>query len=216
MRQMQFVRRCAAVVVVTTAGVAIGPDAQARDFFSSFFGGLMEAPQRASSPPPFVNELFGGQQPQQQQPRVARGGGTAYCVRTCDGRYFPLSASGGQSRAESCKSLCPASETKVVYGSTIDHAATDSGKPYSDLPSAFKYRTELVAGCTCNGKDPGGLAKINVENDPTLRKGDIVAGADGLVIANRGADRRGAAVNFSPVSRSARAQFSKLPVVAAQ
>ena len=217
MRQIQFIRRAAAAAVIVGAGVvAIAPHAEARDFFSSFFGGLMGAPQRAPSPPPFVNELFGGQQPEQSQPRIARGGGTAYCVRTCDGRYFPLSASGGQSRAESCNSLCPASETKVVYGSTIDNAATDSGKPYSDLPNAFKYRTELVAGCTCNGKDAGGLAKIDVEKDPTLRKGDIVASADGLVVATRGAEHRGAAVNFSPVSRSARAQFSKLPVVAAQ
>jgi hypothetical protein len=87
---------------------------------------------------------------------------------------------------------------------------------YSDLPNAFKYRTELVAGCTCNGKDPGGLAKVNVENDPTLRKGDLVAGANGLVVANKTAERRGASVNFSPMSRSARAQFDKLPVVAAQ
>lgn len=217
MRQMQFIRRAAVAAVIVGAGVvASAPDAQARDFFLSFFGGLMGAPQRAPSPPAFVNEFFGGPQPEQQQPRVARGGGTAYCVRTCDGRYFPMSGSGGQSRAESCSSLCPASETKVVYGSSIDNAATDKGKPYSELPNAFKYRTELVAGCTCNGKDPGGLAKIDVENDPTLRKGDIVASADGLVVANRTAERHGAAVNFSPVSRSARAQFSKLPVVAAQ
>ncbi len=137
-------------------------------------------------------------------------------MRTCDGRYFPLTATGDQTRAEACKSFCPASETKVVYGGSIDYATTETGKPYSELPNAFKYRTELVAGCTCNGKDSGGLARVNVENDPTLRKGDLVAGANGLVVANKSAERRGASVNFTPVSGTARAQFDRIPVVAAQ
>ena len=88
----------------------------------------------------------------------------------------------------------------MVYGSNIDNAATESGKPYSELPNAFRYRNELVAGCTCNGKDQIGLAPVKIENDPTLRKGDIVAGADGLMVAGRGADRRGASLNFSPAS----------------
>ena len=104
--------------------------------------------------------------------------------------------------------FCPASDTKVVYGSSIDHAATESGKPYSELPNAFRYRTELVAGCTCNGKDQIGLAPVKIENDPTLRKGDIVAGESGLVVANRGADKRGASLNFSPASDRVRRAIS--------
>ena len=121
-------------------------------------------------------------------------------MRTCDGRYFPITAADSQSRAASCNSFCPASETKVVYGSSIDSAATENGKPYSELPNAFRYRNELVAGCTCNGKDQIGLAPVKIEDDPTLRKGDIVAGADGLMVAGRSADRRGASLNFSPAS----------------
>ena len=57
-----------------------------------------------------------------------------------------------------CNNFCPASETKVVYGSNIDDAVTDNGKPYSELPNAFRYRTEMVDGCTCNGRDQFGLA----------------------------------------------------------
>ena len=91
-----------------------------------------------------------------------------------------------------CKSFCPASETKVVYGGNIDNAATEDGKSYSALPNAFRYRNEIVAGCTCNGKDPIGLAQVSIDKDPTLRKGDIVAGENGLVVAGRSADRRGA------------------------
>jgi hypothetical protein len=161
---------------------------------------------------PFVGEGTAQGVPSEARPRST---GQAYCVRTCDGRYFPISASDGQSRAASCNSFCPASETQVVYGNSIDSSVTAAGKPYSELPNAFRYRNELVAGCTCNGRDPVGLAPIRVENDPTLRKGDIVAGPDGLMIAGRGADRRGASLNMSPASPAVRARYERVPVVAA-
>ena len=103
-----------------------------------------------------------------------------------------------------------------VYGSNIDSAATDNGKPYSELPNAFRYRTEIVAGCTCNGKDQIGLAPVKIEDDPTLRKGDIVAGENGLVVAGRSADKRGAALNFSPASERVRAKYERAPVVASE
>ena len=51
----------------------------------------------------------------------------------------------------------------------------------------FAIATTLVAGCTCNGKDQIGLAPVKIEDDPTLRKGDIVAGEDGLMVAGRSA-----------------------------
>src|SRR5438034_873351 len=69
-------------------------------------------------------------------------------------------------------------------------------------------------GGTCNGKDQIGLAPIRIENDPTLRKGDIVAGADGLMVAGRGADKRGASLNFSPASHQIRSRYQRVPVVA--
>ena len=62
-------------------------------------------------------------------------------------------------------------ETRLVYGSNIDSAATETGKPYSELPNAFRYRNEIVAGCTCNGKDQFGLAPIKIDNDPDLAQG---------------------------------------------
>ncbi len=149
------------------------------------------------------------------EPRPRRAASSqAYCVRTCDGRYFPISASDNQSRAASCNNFCPASDTKVVYGGDIDSAVTESGKPYSELPNAYRYRNEIVAGCTCDGKDQVGLAPVKIEDDPTLRKGDIVAGADGLMVARRGADKRGASLNFSPAPRQLTARYQRIPVVA--
>ena len=202
----------AAVFAVASFGLTLAPPAHAEDFFSALFGGL------GRRPPPQIQMPFASEDvPRYDQPRqrASYGGGTAYCVRGCDGRYFPAQGNDAESKAQSCKSFCPTSETSLVYGSSIDGATTDNGKSYSDLPNAFRYRNEIVAGCTCNGKDPVGLAQIKAEADPTLRKGDIVAGAEGLVVASRNAnDRRGIAMNFSPLPDSVRARFRQVPVVA--
>ncbi|MCG6205061.1 DUF2865 domain-containing protein [Rhodopseudomonas sp. HC1] len=206
-----------AAAVTLVAALGISSAASAQDFFSALFHGYQPqarayAPERAF---PFASE--GDYAPRRARPiqrSYASGGGQAFCVRTCDGRYFPISATGDATKEVTCNSFCPASETKVVYGSTIDAARTSGGKPYSELPNAFKFRAEIVDGCTCNGKDHFGLAKIKLEDDPTLRRGDIVANEDGLKVASR-IDRRDGAVNYSPVSAaSMRAAFGKVPVVA--
>ncbi len=210
-------RITALLVAATVSAVAIGtaPQAQAFDFFSAFFGG-------DSSPPPSQRPLgYGSDDGLQFPPKSsgavrARGVSTAYCVRTCDGRYFPVNQNGDQSRAETCSSLCPASETKVYYGSSIDSATTDGGKAYPSLANAFKYREQLVAACTCNGKDSVGLASIAIAEDKTLRKGDIVAGEGGLVVANQTASRHRATANFSPVPERIRAKYARMPVATVQ
>lgn len=202
----------AAVFAVASLGLALAPSAHAEDFFSALFGGF-----RARQAPEIRMPFPGDDAPRYDPPRqrASYGGGTAYCVRGCDGRYFPAQGNDAESKAQSCKSFCPTSETSLVYGGNIDDATTESGKSYSELPNAFRYRNEIVAGCTCNGKDPVGLAQVKAEDDPTLRKGDIVAGASGLVVANRNAnDRRGVAMNFSPLPESVRARFRQVPVVA--
>jgi hypothetical protein len=201
-----------AVIAAALCALAAAPAAQAEDFLSALFGALGGGRAPAIRLP-FASE---GNPGMPGEARRYSGGGQAYCVRTCDGRYFPISAPDNQSRAASCNSFCPASETKVVYGGNIDNAATETGKPYSELPNAFRYRNEIVAGCTCNGKDQIGLAPVKIENDPTLRKGDIVAGSDGLVVAGRGADKRGASLNFSPASEQLRARYQRTPVVASE
>ena len=198
----------AAVLFAASLSVALVSSAHAEDFFSALFGTF------GRRPPPQIRVPFpDDDMPRSEAPRVRYGGGQAYCVRGCDGRYFPAQGADSESKAQSCKSFCPSSETSLVYGSNIEDATTETGKSYSGLPNAFRYRNEIVAGCTCNGKDPVGLAQVKVETDPTLRKGDIVASADGLVIANR-SDKRGAALNFSPLPESVKARFRQVPVVA--
>ena len=56
-----------------------------------------------------------------------------------------------------------------------------------------------------------GLAKVDIRDDPTLRKGDLVAGADGLLVAGKGRDKRGASLKLSPVPAS---DSNPSPVVA--
>jgi hypothetical protein len=200
-------------------GVAIAPAAQAEDFLSALFGAFgVHRAQPSMTPTPYTSEegtTFPPENPALRT-RTYGGGAQAYCVRTCDGRYFPISNSSNQSRAASCNSFCPASETKVVYGGNIENAVTEAGKPYSELPNAFRYRDALVAGCTCNGKDSTGLAAVKIEDDPTLRKGDIVAGDNGMMVAGRGADRRGVALDLSPAPDSVRSHYRRVPVVASQ
>jgi hypothetical protein len=196
-----------AAVLLLSFG-ALAPAAQAQDFFSSLFGGFGRRAPPARMPFAGEGENFG-----QAQSRQRFGGGQAYCVRSCDGRYFPVAGADKESRAAACSSLCPKADTELVYGSPIDTAATESGKPYSKLQNAFRYRNELVADCSCNGEDSVGLARVDVEKDPTLRSGDIVAGANGLVVANK-SERRGASLEFSPASERIKQRFRHPPVVA--
>ena len=192
-----------AVIALTLAVAmpAVTP-AYAQDFFSTLFGGFVD--DSAPSRPSGGEGGFG----ERRESRGSSGGRQAFCVRSCDGRYFPISATDSASRAATCTNFCPASETTIVYGSAIDQAVSETGRSYSAMPNAFKYRTELVTGCTCNGKDQLGLAPVKVEDDPTLRKGDIVAGAEGLMITTR-SDRRGAALGLSPASDAIRAKFER-------
>jgi hypothetical protein len=156
--------------------------ASAEGLFDFFFGG---AKQQRQAPPPQANFYADpASAPQQQAPlpprSVAGGSGPAFCVRSCDGRYFPLMRSGA-SPAQMCQAFCPASPTRVFFGSSIDSAYSQSGERYADSENAFAYRKELRANCTCNGRDPAGLAPIDLSLDPSLRPGDVIATTDGLV-----------------------------------
>jgi hypothetical protein len=156
--------------------------ASAQGIFERIFGGILHAaparqlPSSASSfADPFATMR------ENSAPRAASGPASAYCVRTSDGFYFPVQAHAGVSAAEACHAVCPASQTRLYSGSGIDHAVASDGGRYTDLDTAFLYRKELVAGSTCNGRGPFGLARVDVATDPTLRPGDIVATRTGLV-----------------------------------
>ena len=94
--------RMAILGAMALAGAsALAPAAQAQDFFSALFGGMGRA-QGAYVPLPFANG-DGSVPVQRGEARRYSGGGQAFCVRTCDGRYFPVTASDNASKAASCE-----------------------------------------------------------------------------------------------------------------
>lgn len=200
-------------LLVASSNLLPATPAHGQGFFPFFFGGSFRPPP---APPAYQMPFDERPRPEREAPRRRAGYGDAkaWCVRGCDGRYFPVSGADRESRAKTCNSLCPASDTRLVYGSDIEAARTEIGEPYSELPNAFRYRKELVAGCTCNGKDQIGLARVNIEDDPTLHSGDIVADRSGLVVANRSSGRHGATLNFTPIPEKLRSRFRHVPVVA--
>jgi hypothetical protein len=172
--------------------------AAAQNLFEALFGGGF---RRHAPPPPQAHSyadplgMFGGEA---RRPSGEFGYGTVYCVRTCDGRYFPLQRHSGSTPAELCRSFCPAAKTMVFSGSKIDTATAQNGTRYADLDNAFAYRDKVSDNCSCNGKDGLGLARVQPLGDPTLRPGDIVATDDGLA-TYKGNNKT---AEFTPISTS--------------
>jgi hypothetical protein len=198
------VRRHAALVaaIAIASPIAFAPHPVfAEGLFDFFFGGAQKQQHQAAPPQAsFFADPFNNNPAPAPQPRAAvANSGPSFCVRTCDGRYFPLMRAAA-SPVQMCLSFCPASATKVYFGSNIDGATTVSGERYADSENAYAYRKALRADCTCNGRDPAGLAPVDLTMDSSLRPGDVIATTDGLVAYSGvrvGNDQTAA---FTPVS----------------
>jgi len=142
----------------------------------------------STGPRNFFEQLFGGPGSivaPERDPSADVGGGAyrTVCVRTCDGFFFPISFSTSPERFHddeaTCQRMCPASEA-VLYshrnpGEDMRQAVSIGGRPYTELPNAFKYRTEFNAACAC--KQAGESWADAVKDDPlsqTGYRGDIV------------------------------------------
>jgi hypothetical protein len=172
--------------------------ASAEGLFDFLFGGLQKQQQRQA--PPQASFFADPSQQAAPTPVHASGGsGPAFCVRSCDGRYFPLSRSNA-SPVQLCQAFCPASPTKVFYGSNIDGATSANGERYADSENAFAYRKALHADCTCNGRDSAGLAPVDLTLDSSLRSGDVIATTDGLVAYSGVRVGNSQTAEFTPVA----------------
>ncbi len=138
-------------------GLTPPPRQENRGFFGMLFGGSSAS----------VGDRSGTEEEQVIDPSTAQmlsGSYRTLCVRTCDGYFFPISFHASQGRlktdANVCKALCPASETRLYYhvnpGQEAEQAiaADGSGEPLTRLPNAFRYRNEVVSGCSCGRPDP--------------------------------------------------------------
>ncbi len=206
--RMVFGRAVAAfAMALALYGAAPVQPAAAQGLLDVLFGNYQH--QRRAPLPPRVSAYadpfgFSGERSHR---RVSNYGGSSsggpssgYCVRTCDGKYFPVKSSGNMSATELCKSFCPAANTKVFAGSKIDYSVASDGTRYADLDNAFLYRERTVDNCTCNGKTAGGLARLKPELDQTLRPGDIVATNEGLATFN--GNRNAKSAEFTPIDKS--------------
>src|SRR3569623_1541620 len=191
MRPESFLARRRRLATAVAAIVAVpclaGPaPVSAEGLFDFFFGSGQPRPQREVPQANAYADPFTGQQSSAPQyvppPRLAAAGGSgpAICERSCDGKYFPLMR-GVASPAQMCQAFCPASATKIYFGSSIDGAASQTGERYADSETAFAFRKALRADCACNGRDPVGLAPVDLAMDSSLKAGDVIATSDGLV-----------------------------------
>ena len=205
MRHRRLTRR-ATIALAALACLLVPAAASAEDFFSFLFGGASKQERPAAAIPQAAPQISAFADPFAPAPALPKpsssGGGrsSGFCVRTCDGRYFPVVARGNLSAAQMCQAFCPASATRIYSGGNIDYAVSSSGERYADSDHAFEYRKALKSNCTCNGRDPVGLAPVDLTFDSTLKAGDVVATADGLMAytgVRLGAEQ---AADFTPVA----------------
>lgn len=146
--------------------------ARPRGFFDSLFGGPggavgSESPGGMPGMPP-------AELPQTSTYRTL-------CVRSCDGFYFPISfATVPAHFAEderACQRMCPAGDPVLFThrnpGEDVSHAVSLAGKPYTQLPNAFKYRQEFAESCSCKRPDQSWAQALG-QSDTTVERGDIV------------------------------------------
>ncbi len=91
----------------------------------------------------------------------AAGGFRTMCVRTCDGAFFPISSNATPADfardTELCRTRCPGADTELYYHvlateESEQMVSASTGRPYTELPNAFAYRTRGVGApgiCGC-------------------------------------------------------------------
>jgi hypothetical protein len=144
-------------------------------------------PQQAARQRGFLETLFGGWREESDinaSPLDLPSSSTfkTVCVRTCDGYYFPISYATVVSRfgedERTCRRLCPAADVALYThrnpGEEIEQAVSIGGRPYTELPTAFKYRQEYNSACSCRAAGQSWADALGVGRDATVQQGDIV------------------------------------------
>lgn len=180
------------VILIATAVVARGPD------IGSPYELLLPhawkaAPQTAPAPSVPMTSPSGRS--------AAAIAGHPVCVRLCDGAYFPISTANGEEAQ--CRNLCPDAETAVYDepngADDIGEAVTKTGKRYSELPTALRYRSDLDAACVCHRSI---APHYSLAEDSTLRKGDYVMTGNGLAVFEGGAALPHRAADFVALDKA--------------
>ncbi|HVY57370.1 MAG TPA: DUF2865 domain-containing protein [Xanthobacteraceae bacterium] len=158
-------------IIVALAQNNCGPqyraavNAQPRGLFGALFGG--------SSGPIMTPETM----PDSQSSTYR-----TLCVRTCDGFYFPISFATTPARfhddEQACQRMCPAAEVSLYTyrnpGEDVSQAVSLDGRPYTQLPNAFRYRQQFDAACSCRRAGQSWADALGGARDNTIERGDII------------------------------------------
>jgi len=194
------------MTAVAAAGtLLISQDGHAQNFFEQLFGAAPPSAERAPgggySNPARYGEVVTfqsgavvtsrmrrsrahgarpGSDPDRANRAAAQTAGTrseGFCVRICDGYYFPLVRSKDLSAQQSCEYGCPSASVAVYEGSAVETARNLAGEAYASLPTAFSFLKKTTEKCSCNfPQHAQSFSLPAANNDPTLRAGDIVFG----------------------------------------
>lgn len=162
----------AAVSAVALSLVAIASPASAQSFIQKLFGFGDDA-QQAPVATPAANvqipsyrfqsrprDRFPTERSEEITERVgpsdSEGPFQTMCVRTCDGFYFPLRYNAKNKHfrldARACKSACGENAKLFVYstrGGSPETMRDLAGRRYTDLETAFAFRTNISSACRC-------------------------------------------------------------------
>ena len=114
------------------------------------------------------------------------------CVRTCDGYFFPLSASSSRGDfrrdQQACEAMCPGTEVRLYHHEAKAEATTMvsvSGEAYTALPTAFNFKKDgfrRPEGCGCNAsrmvEDARGFSVIAGKTPAELKEDMDTAAAE--------------------------------------
>jgi len=161
------IRKVAAGLAIAAAAVGVtGGPVLAQSFFEKLFGiGSATAPRQAPRPDRGAQrmpDLFARPGPltpgQYLATRADQDRGAKFrtvCVRTCDGYYFPVSNATTRHNferdARSCSASC-GDQGRLFYAPDSDQPdklVDLSGRNYTEMPNAFRYRKSLISGCAC-------------------------------------------------------------------
>jgi hypothetical protein len=173
MTRLPFSRaELAAVISVAACLLVIASPAAAESFFQKLFGfggNAQPAPVAKSAATVQIPAYRFQSRPRQYLrtepveqhddaggPPDSEGPFQTMCVRTCDGFYFPVRYNAKKKHfghdAEACRASCGENARLFVYstrGGSPDTMRDLSGRRYTDLETAFAFRTSISSACRC-------------------------------------------------------------------
>ena len=188
--------------VAVLAGACLAPAAQAGGFLLGNVRRIRAGPAPRS----------GCRLPNDEMSRSRRrgqragygGGGPAFCVRICDGRYFPIAGNDAE-HGGILQQLLSASETQVVYGSDIDDAATDNRQAlFATCPTRSAIATRPSRDAPATARTRSGLRRSRSRTIRRCARATSWRQRRAAWSPTAAPDRRGVAMNFSPLPENAR------------